>query len=129
MTNACSVNSSFPQLQLLRRKPVPLPRRLKHRLVYGRPRQGSTGKELDRETGLYYYGARYLDPKTSRWMSGDPALGERGEPERIVRADRWGTRQPGGVSVYALKNGFYVVEPSGDTFTIIEPKGKYIGNR
>ena len=35
-----------------------------------------TVKELDSETGLYYYGARYLDPKTSRWLSGDPALGE-----------------------------------------------------
>jgi RHS repeat-associated protein len=35
-----------------------------------------TGKEPDPETGLYYYGARYLDPKTSRWLSGDPALGE-----------------------------------------------------
>jgi RHS repeat-associated protein len=35
-----------------------------------------TGKELDEETGLYYYGARYLDPKTSRWISGDPALGD-----------------------------------------------------
>jgi RHS repeat-associated protein len=35
-----------------------------------------TGKELDPETGLYYFGARYLDPKTSRWMSGDPAMGE-----------------------------------------------------
>jgi len=35
-----------------------------------------TGKELDTETGLYYYGARYLDPKYSRWLSGDPALGE-----------------------------------------------------
>jgi RHS repeat-associated protein len=35
-----------------------------------------TGKERDPETGLYYYGARYLDPKTSRWLSGDPALGE-----------------------------------------------------
>jgi RHS repeat-associated protein len=33
-------------------------------------------KELDAETGLYYYGARYLDPRTSRWLSGDPALGE-----------------------------------------------------
>ena len=28
------------------------------------------------ETGLYYYGARYLDPKYSRWLSGDPALGD-----------------------------------------------------
>jgi hypothetical protein len=26
---------------------------------------------------------------------------------------------------YALKNGFYVVEPSGDTFTITKPEGKY----
>lgn len=30
------------------------------------------GKELDRETGLYYYGARYLDPMTSVWLSVDP---------------------------------------------------------
>ena len=35
-----------------------------------------TGKELDTETGLYYYGARYLDPKYSRWLSGDPALND-----------------------------------------------------
>jgi RHS repeat-associated protein len=35
-----------------------------------------TGKEMDAETGFYYYGARYLDPKTSRWISADPALGD-----------------------------------------------------
>jgi RHS repeat-associated protein len=35
-----------------------------------------TGKERDEETGLYYYGARYLDAKASRWLSADPALGE-----------------------------------------------------
>ena len=29
-------------------------------------------KELDEETGLYYYGARYYDPKTSVWISSDP---------------------------------------------------------
>ena len=29
-------------------------------------------KELDEETGLYYYGARYYDPKTSIWLSVDP---------------------------------------------------------
>ena len=33
-----------------------------------------TSKELDEETGLYYFGARYLDPQTSRWMSADIAL-------------------------------------------------------
>jgi RHS repeat-associated protein len=35
-----------------------------------------TGKELDEETGLYYYGARYLNPQTSMWLSADPAMGE-----------------------------------------------------
>ncbi|WP_461248392.1 RHS repeat-associated core domain-containing protein, partial [Treponema sp. R6D11] len=35
-----------------------------------------TGKELDEETGYYYYGARYLDPRTSRWISTDPAMGD-----------------------------------------------------
>jgi RHS repeat-associated protein len=32
-----------------------------------------TGKELDEETGLYYFGARYLDPLRARWISADPA--------------------------------------------------------
>ena len=30
------------------------------------------GKELDSETGLYFYGARYYNPSTSIWMSVDP---------------------------------------------------------
>jgi RHS repeat-associated protein len=49
---------------------------LRRRSSYGKKRNKFTGKELDPETGLYYYGARYLDPKTSRWLSGDPALRE-----------------------------------------------------
>jgi RHS repeat-associated protein len=31
-----------------------------------------TGKELDPETGLYYYGGRYYDPEISRFISPDP---------------------------------------------------------
>ena len=30
------------------------------------------GKEMDEETGLYYYGARYLDPIASMWYGVDP---------------------------------------------------------
>jgi RHS repeat-associated protein len=30
------------------------------------------GKELDEETGLYYYGARYLNPTSGMWLSVDP---------------------------------------------------------
>ncbi len=33
-----------------------------------------TGKELDEETGLYYIGARYFDPRASVWQSADPML-------------------------------------------------------
>ncbi|MEE0912509.1 MAG: RHS repeat-associated core domain-containing protein, partial [Paludibacteraceae bacterium] len=29
-------------------------------------------KELDEETGLYYYGARYLNPTNGMWLSVDP---------------------------------------------------------
>jgi RHS repeat-associated protein len=35
-----------------------------------------TAKELDEETGLYYFGARYYDPRTSVWQSADPILGK-----------------------------------------------------
>jgi RHS repeat-associated protein len=34
------------------------------------------GKELDRETNLSYYGARYLDMKTSLWLNVDPLAEE-----------------------------------------------------
>ncbi|MCL2400763.1 MAG: RHS repeat-associated core domain-containing protein [Defluviitaleaceae bacterium] len=50
--------------------------RFQRRLPCEKIRQKSTGKELDRETGLYYFGARYLDPRTSRWLSPDPAIWE-----------------------------------------------------
>jgi len=33
-----------------------------------------TGKELDEDTGLYYFGARYYDQRTSVWVSVDPIL-------------------------------------------------------
>ena len=41
-----------------------------------------TAKELDEETGLYYFGARYYDPRTSVWQSPDPILAQymKGDP-------------------------------------------------
>ncbi|QTY28393.1 RHS repeat-associated core domain-containing protein [Flavobacterium sp. CS20] len=35
-----------------------------------------TGKELDEETGLYYFGARYYQPSWSVWLSVDPLAEE-----------------------------------------------------
>lgn len=34
----------------------------------------NTAKERDSETGLYNFGARMFDPRTSRWLSVDPAM-------------------------------------------------------
>lgn len=31
-----------------------------------------TGKEVDEETGLYYFGARYYDPRITLWYGVDP---------------------------------------------------------
>ena len=54
------------------RHPAYLARR--HKIPYGKTGYRNAGKELDAETGLYYFGARYLDPRTSRWLSTDPAM-------------------------------------------------------
>ena len=35
-----------------------------------------SSKELDPETGLYDFGARYLNPRFAQWMTTDPALGD-----------------------------------------------------
>lgn len=35
------------------------------------------GKELDAETGNYYYGARYYNPRLSQWLSVDPLADQR----------------------------------------------------
>jgi RHS repeat-associated protein len=43
-----------------------------------------TGKELDEETGLYYFGARFYNPVTSLWLSVDP-LAEQ-DPECTPRS-------------------------------------------
>ena len=40
------------------------------------------GKELDSETNLTYFGARYLDMKTSLWLNTDP-LAEKNDKEQI----------------------------------------------
>ncbi|MCQ2219076.1 MAG: RHS repeat-associated core domain-containing protein [Paludibacteraceae bacterium] len=62
-------------------------------------------KELDEETGLYYYGARYLDPKDTRWLSVDPM---------------WESHQGMSPYIYCMGNPILFVDPTG----MIEEKTK-----
>lgn len=49
------------------------------------------GKELDEETGLYYFGARYYAPWLGRWMSCDP-LGLKDGPNLFAYVENNPTR-------------------------------------
>ncbi|MDD5184092.1 MAG: hypothetical protein PHS84_02395 [Paludibacter sp.] len=55
-------------------------------------------KELDEETGLYYYGARYMDPRTSVWISVDPLA------EEYMNVSSY---------VYCLENPIIFIDPDG----------------
>ncbi|MBI5756419.1 MAG: Ig-like domain-containing protein, partial [Nitrospirae bacterium] len=44
-----------------------------------------TGHYLDRETGLYYFGARYYDPTLGRFISQDPLMGSPNAPQSLHR--------------------------------------------
>jgi RHS repeat-associated protein len=57
------------------------------------------GKELDRETNLSYYGARYLDMKTSLWLNIDPLA------EDFPNVSSY---------VYCLNNPIRLVDPDGE---------------
>ena len=69
-----------------------------------------TGQELDQETRLYYFGARYYDPRTSAWQNPDPFLGRylNGAPAR-------GVFEPSNLALltYAHQNPVKLVDPDG----------------
>ncbi len=61
------------------------------------------GKELDEETGLYYYGARYYNPKTSQFLS----------------TDRYAEKYPDASPYqYCLNNPVKFLEVNGDSLNV-----------
>jgi uncharacterized protein RhaS with RHS repeats len=86
-----------------------------------------TGKELDRETGLYYYGARYLDPKRSRWISSDPAFEEYlPVPPVDEEARKHNENLPGMGGVFNLVNLNTYHYSGNNPVKYIDPDGKAI---
>ena len=59
------------------------------------------GKELDEETGLYYYGARYMDPVTSLWYGIDPLT------EKYASVSGY---------VYCIGNPIKFIDPDGKKY-------------
>ena len=52
-----------------------------HKTFFQRRQQTFTEKEFYAKTDRYYYEARYLDPRTSRWLGVDPAMSEYVDPD------------------------------------------------
>lgn len=76
------------------------------------------GKELDRETNLSYYGARYLDMKTSLWLNVDPLATYNPvfEDEFYFDGDHnGGVYYSGNLSpyIYCYQNPIKYVDPNG----------------
>ena len=69
------------------------------------------GKEFDQETGLYYYGARYMNPRTSLWYGVDPL------------AEKYPSV---GGYVYCMENPTKLIDPNGkETHVALNKDGTY----
>ena len=70
----------------------------------------STGREFDKETGLYYYRARYYDPMEGRFISKDPISFNGGD------ANLYG---------YVLNNPVNLTDPRGLMFGFDDAAAAY----
>ena len=83
------------------------------------------GKELDSETGLYYYGARYYDPRVSLWLNVDPLAEKTMTPYAYTNNNPIRFIDPTGMEAEDAcpncKDGKYKIQ-KGDTFKSLEKK-------
>ena len=101
-------------------------------------------KELDEETGLYYYGARYLNPSIALWLSTDPLQGKypgmspynycAGNPVKLVDPDGrssfiWDSSEEGGWIMYDYEHDKFYKELSVGNISKDEytpPQGSFL---
>ena len=97
-------------------------------------------KELDEETGMYYYGARYYDPRLSLWMSVDPISNydPRNSENYLDGKPNEGIYNSFNHNPYSYcyQNPQRLIDPDGqqtqepdtwETIPSVIPKGKFIG--
>jgi RHS repeat-associated protein len=66
-----------------------------------------TGREKDKESGFYYYRARYYDPGTGRFLQQDPHPGDTSSPITLLNKH-----------IYTGNNPFNYTDPTGMIFGI-----------
>jgi RHS repeat-associated protein len=74
-----------------------------------------SGKELDEETGLSYFGFRYYEPRQGQWINPDPILDEMLVTGRLGRANDSTEpfHLPGSIYGYAGNDPTNLVDPDG----------------
>jgi RHS repeat-associated protein len=70
----------------------------------GAEKHGYTDQELDAETGLMYYNARYYSPELRRFVAADPIIQDVYDPQTLNRY------------AYVRNNPIILVDPSGKSF-------------
>ena len=89
-------------------------------------------KEFYEETGLYYYGARYHDPRVSLWMSVDPiSIYDPLNSENYLDGEHNGgiyNSYNNNPYTYCYQNPFRYIDPNGKQSDETTPKivGDYI---
>ena len=92
------------------------------------------GKELDAETGLYYYGARYYNPATPLWLGVDPLASKYPgvSPYVYCHSNPINRIDPDGRDDYDLNEKGYVVarreNKDADTFRFVDKNGETIND-
>jgi RHS repeat-associated protein len=85
-----------------------------------------SSKELDQETGLYYFGARYYDPRVGLWTSADPASTEYLDGQIGIG----GVYDPINLSTYSYTrhNPLRFIDPTGEFSVDWESFGRGVVN-
>ncbi|HRP69369.1 MAG TPA: RHS repeat-associated core domain-containing protein, partial [Turneriella sp.] len=81
-----------------------------------------SAKEYDQETGLYYFGQRYYDPRVSTWVSTDPAIEKEFLPDN-GQADEGKIAGLGGVFNSTNLNTYAYVHHR--PIIVTDPDGRY----